>query len=195
MTKTELEENFFSAQSGNEEAFGRIYDYYYGKLSSYVYRRVLNTEVTEDVVSNTFFKVLKNLGKFKWKGAAEFNGWMYRIATNEVNAFFRKKNRYTFTPPEDLENFFVDDSDNTSLHDGVVREIDLKSDFAEIATVIQDLKPVEQSIIHLRFFEEMSLAEIASVVHKSENTVTVSLHRALKKIKGRVQSERLSHLS
>lgn len=195
MTKTELEENFFSAQSGNEEAFGRIYDYYYDKLSSYVYRRVLSTEITEDIVSNTFFKALKHLKRFKWKGAAEFNGWMYRIATNEVNTYFRKRDRYTFSPPEDLENYFADSSENTSLHDGVTKDIDLKNDFAEISGIIQGLKPLEQTIIHLRFFEEMPLAEIATVVHKSENAVTVTLHRALKKIKGRAQKNSLSHLS
>ena len=194
MTKPELEENFFSAQSGDEAAFIKIYEYYYDKLSAYVYRRVLGKEITEDIVSNTFFKVLQHFKKCKWNGAAEFNGWMYRIATNEVNEYFRKKDRYQFSPPKDLEQHF-DDSDATSLHDEVQSGIDLKSDFAEISGVIQGLKPVEQSIIHLRFFEDMSLKEISEVVSKSENTVRVSLHRALKKIKGRVQSERLSHVS
>lgn len=195
MTKTELEENFFSAQDGNEDAFAKIYDYYYGKLSAYVYRRVLGPEITEDIISNTFFKVLHNLKKFKWRGAAEFNGWMYRIATNEVNEYFRKKDRYTFSPPKDLEEYFDDSSETSSLHDEVSNRMDLESDFAQISGVIQGLKPIEQSIIHLRFFEDMSMKEIADVVRKSENSVSVLLHRALKKVKGRVQSKRLSHVN
>ena len=195
MTKTELEVHFFSAQSGDEAAFAKIYDFYYGKLSAYVYRRVLGPEITEDIISNTFFKVLSNLKKFKWNGAAEFNGWMYRIATNEVNEYFRKKDRYTFSPTEDLEEYFNESSDTSSLHDEVSNRMDLETDFAKISGVIQGLKPIEQSIIHLRFFEEMSMKEISNIVRKSENAVTVLLHRALKKVKGRVQSERLSHVN
>lgn len=195
MNNTDLEANFFLAQAGNEDAFNKIYDYYYSKLSSYVFRRVLGPEITEDIVSNTFFKVLKNMKKFKWKSAAQFNGWMYRIATNEVNEYFRKKDRYTFSPPQDLEEYFFESSDATSLHDDIRRKVDIEQDFAEIAGIIQGLKPLEQSLIHLRFFEDMSLTEISLVVKKSENAVRVSLHRALKKIKGRTASEQLNRLS
>jgi RNA polymerase sigma-70 factor (ECF subfamily) len=195
MNNEELKESFLKAKKGNEEAFGKIYDYYYDKLSAYVYRRVLGIEITEDIVSNTFFLVLKNLKKFEWRGAAEFNGWMYRIATNEVNDYFRKKNKYNFTPPNELEDYFYDSSDKMNLHHQVSEKIDLQKDFAEISGVIQELKPKEQSLIHLRFFEEMSITEISEVVKKSESSVRVSLHRALKKIKGRISSEKLSQLS
>lgn len=194
MNKTELEENFRAAKSGNEEAFSRIYDDYYDKLSAYVYRRVLGPEITEDIVSNTFFKVLKNLKKFKWRGAAEFNGWMYRIATNEVNEYFRKKSKYQFSPDKDLEEYFYKNSKSESVQDEISHSVDIQKDFAEISGVIQELKPKEQSLIHLRFFEEMSVSEISRVVKKSENSVRVSLHRALRKIKGRVSTEKLSHI-
>lgn len=194
MNKSELKENFLAAKAGNEEAFSKIYDYYYDKLSAYVFRRVLGPEITEDIVSNTFFKVLKNLKKLKWQGAAEFNGWMYRIATNEVNDYFRKKSRYQFMPDKDLEEYFCKTSETASFQEEITHTIDIQKDFAQISSVIQELKPKEQSLIHLRFFEEMSVTEISKVVKKSENSVRVSLHRALKKIKVKLPQEILSQI-
>ncbi|MBU1167236.1 sigma-70 family RNA polymerase sigma factor [Patescibacteria group bacterium] len=195
MTNSEIKESFLVAKSGDEEAFGRIYDYYYDKLSAYVYRRVLDGENTQDIISNTFFKALKGLKRFKWQGASQFNGWMYRIATNEVNAYFRKKSHYHFSAPEDLEQYFFDNSSTDDVQDDASRKIDLQKDFVEISQVIQELKPKEQTLIHLRFFEDMSMREIAETVNKNENSVRVSLHRILKKLKLRSGAKQLNQLN
>lgn len=79
----------------------------------------MNTEYAKDITSNTFLKALKNLNQFEWRnGPFSFSsGWIFKIATNEVNQYFRKQNRYRLT---------IDDPDFKELGDNnkVAEEIE-----------------------------------------------------------------------
>ena len=64
------------------EAFGHLYDRYYGVVLNYVFRRTLDVALAEELTSNTFFNALRALGVYENRG--KFLAWLYRIAGNEV---------------------------------------------------------------------------------------------------------------
>jgi RNA polymerase sigma-70 factor (ECF subfamily) len=178
---TDVKELVERAQNKDREAFGRLFDLYYDKVLNYVFRRVLNTEYAKDITSNTFLKALKNLDQFEWRnGPFSFSGWIFKIATNEVNQYFRKQNRYKLT---------IDDPDFKELGDNnkVVEEIEKKIDNDKhlliLNKAIKQLKPIYQDILHLKYFEEMSYEEISQVLNKNESTIRVYSKRAKEELK------------
>lgn len=166
-------------KDGDMQAFAIVYDLYYQRITNYIYARVLNPDISQDIVSNVFFKALEAIPKFKWKNKESFNGWIYRIATNEINLYFRKNNRYKFVPQESLETFFEDTS--TELpHEELEQKLTQNSQYMIIQTAIRQLKPIYQTLLHLHYFEELSHKEISYTLKKNESTTRVYLHRAIK---------------
>ena len=85
----EQERELVERAKNNAEAFGELYDRYYAQIFGYVLKRTASIEVAQDVTSEVFFKALKNLRQFRWRGVP-FSSWLYRIATNENANHFRK---------------------------------------------------------------------------------------------------------
>ena len=73
---------WLNARKAQPQAFGDLYDLYYGRILNYVYRRTLDAAVAEEVTSNTFFNALRALPRYDNRG--KFGAWLYRIATNEI---------------------------------------------------------------------------------------------------------------
>lgn len=92
---TNEEKELIKQAQKNALAFGKIYDFYYPKIFGYVLRRTANFQIAQDITSETFFKALKPLWQFRFKGVP-FSAWLYRIATNETANYFRKR-KYTFS--------------------------------------------------------------------------------------------------
>ncbi len=76
----------------DSDAFGYLFRLHYDEIFSYCARRVFDRGVAEDITSAAFLKVVKNFPRFQG-GLRSFRCWLYRIATNEVNSYLRKKMR------------------------------------------------------------------------------------------------------
>lgn len=187
MKNQEIKEIVLQARKGDMHALSEIYELYYDRISAYVYKRVLNMDVTQDVVGNTFLKVVKEIGRLKWKSDAHFNGWVYRIATNEVHTYYRKQAKYHLVAPEDVEKYFTDISDKE--REEVERKLDSKQDFLTVHVAIKKLKPFYQAIIHMRFFEDLSYEEIAVATKKRAGTIRVSMHRAMERLRDQLGAD------
>jgi RNA polymerase sigma-70 factor (ECF subfamily) len=92
-------------------AFRPLYDKYFDRIFRFIYRRTENEEVTADLTSQTFLKALKKLDKYSFKGVP-FSAWLYRIADNEVKAFYRLsfKKRVLSLDGEEIKALAVEDS-------------------------------------------------------------------------------------
>jgi len=80
------------AQAGEAEAFGLIYDRYVDTVFRFVYFRVGNRQLAEDLTSDTFLRALKRIGSFTWQGR-DLGAWLVTIARNLVADHF-KSGRY-----------------------------------------------------------------------------------------------------
>jgi len=180
----EIKDLVTKSQNKDKEAFSRLFDFYYDKIIKYVFRRTLNVEYSKDITSNVFLKVLDNIEGFKWKnGINSFNGWIFKIATNEVNQYFRKQNRYKLIIDDPERRFNLKDESNLSLE--IEKKIDNDKHLIILSKAIKELKPIYQDILHLRYFEEMPYNEISEVLKKNESTVRVYAKRAIEEL-GRI---------
>jgi RNA polymerase sigma-70 factor (ECF subfamily) len=167
------------------EAFAKLYDQYYPKIFGYILRRTANLEAAQDITSETFFKALKKLWQFQWRNIS-FSPWLYRIATNEVNQYFRKAEYKKSISLEELQEQgfeLISSHDPESELIEAQEKLEQHQDFLEIQRKIVRLPAKYQEVITLRFFEKKQLNEIAEILRKKEGTIKSLLHRAVEKLR------------
>ena len=159
------------------EVFGRLFDKFYRPIFNYILRRTSDIDIAKDLTSQTFFKALKGLGRFRWQNVS-FSAWLYRIATNEVNTFYRKKNHLVRVNIEKIPEPQSQDFADKDYADAE-KEMQNKAEFARLHKNIKKLSPIYQTVISLRFFEKKKISEISRVLGRSEGTIKSRLHRAM----------------
>jgi len=167
------------------DAFAKLYDEYYPKIFGYVLRRTANLEAAQDITSETFLKALRKLWQFHWRNVS-FSPWLYKIATNEINQYFRKAEYKKSVSLEELqEQGFEPISSHDPESELIEAQEKLKhhQDFLEIQVKIVRLPSKYQEVIALRFFEQKQIKEISEILGKKEGTVKSLLHRAVEKLR------------
>jgi len=179
------EEKLVRQARKSPDAFAQLYDQYYPKIFGYVLRRSANIEVAQDITSETFLKALSKLWQFRWRNVS-FSSWLYKIATNEVNQYFRKAE---YKKSISLEELQEQGFELPSSHDpeGELIEaqdkLEQHQDFLEIQEKISRLSAKYQEVIALRFFEKKQINEIAEILGKREGTIKSLLHRAVEQLR------------
>jgi len=167
------------------DAFAKLYDQYYPRIFGYVLRRTANLEAAQDITSETFFKALKKLWQFRWRNIS-FSPWLYKIATNEINQYFRKAEYKKSASLEELqEQGFEPISSHNPESELIEAQENLKQhqDFLEIQVKIVRLPAKYQEVIALRFFEQKQIKEISEILGKKEGTIKSLLYRAVDKLR------------
>lgn len=174
---------------GDSEYFGEIYEKHFDRIFNYVFRRVADFDLARDITSEVFMKAYLNLWQFRWKGIS-IGAWFYRIATNEVNLYFRK-NKYKATTVADLgANRFLELVDPVSLEAEKAeaeRLLKENEDFIRIQKIIVQMEPKYQEVLALRYFEQKPVTEICEILSKKEGTVKSLISRGLDKIRTRIK--------
>ncbi len=152
-------------------AFDELYKKYFPLINRFIYHKVSEEEVRRDIVSNVFFKAVKNLYKFKYLYKGAFSGWLYRIAINEVTDYYRKNGR-TKKLVQDVK-----------LNQRSPLSEDIEINYDNLRKGLKLLNEKDQNIIILRYFEKLSNQEIAQILGKKEGAVKVQVHRAMQKLK------------
>lgn len=158
------------------DAFARLYLMHYDDVFRYCVRRLFDRHSAEDVTSTVFFKVMHNLGSFDGT-AIDFRSWLLRIATNAVNDHLRDLRRRGEAIEKVVKNARVESG----------RAVDCDQELFEKKIILKQallsLKPKYQTVITLRFFENMKLTEIAACLGKKPSTVRSWHRRATAKLR------------
>jgi RNA polymerase sigma-70 factor (ECF subfamily) len=155
--------------------FGILYERYFEQMYRFIFKRVSgNEEVAGDLVQQLFMKAMANIQKYEDRGLP-FSAWLYRIAQNEVNMFFRSQKK----------NYTVEITDRQLLVilEEATDETVSQEDLDQLIRVINELEPEQADILELRFFQEMSFKEIADIYNISEANAKMRVYRLLEKIK------------
>jgi len=178
----EQEKGLVERAKSDTEAFGELYDRYYSQIFGYILRRTARIEIAEDVTSEVFFKALKNLRQFRWRGSP-FSSWLYRIATHEIANYFRKSKHEQFLLEEVSDSISLSNaSPETELLEAEA-ELKRHEEYLALHANISRLSIKYQEVIMLRFFENKQLKAISGILGKREGTVKSLLHRGLEKLR------------
>ncbi|HPX51998.1 MAG TPA: sigma-70 family RNA polymerase sigma factor [Candidatus Pacearchaeota archaeon] len=194
MDMEEIKDLVKRSQEKDKDAFSRLFDFYYDKIINYVFRRTLDVEYSKDITSNVFLKALDNINSFKWKnGIDSFNAWIFKIATNEINQYFRKQNRYKLIIDDPEIRFNLKSEDNLAFE--IEKKIDNDKYLIILSKAIKELKPIYQDILHLRYFEEMPYNEISEILNKNESTVRVYAKRAIEELERVLKKDAINFIN
>jgi RNA polymerase sigma-70 factor (ECF subfamily) len=164
------------------QAFGRLFESHYDRILTYTYRSTLDLAVAEELTSNTFFKALRGLPRYRRR--VPFAAWLYRIATNEVRMHWRSRRRRRTTPrdPAALEQLQRTYFESPAVEAEEQRREKMRA-YARLHELIALLPERYRSVILLRFFEGLSYEAIAHVLGKRIGTVKSLVHRGLRRLR------------
>ncbi len=164
----------------DSEDFDEIYQIYYPRLFRYIMRTVMNVTLAEDIVAETFLKIIQALPTFRGD-LRQFSSWAYRIATNCMMDEFRRRRREY--PVEDMEIDYPRLAGRRLIAETTPSsELEQMERYAQVHQAIRKLKPVYQVAIILYYFEDKSYGEIAQIVRRPAATVRWRLHHARKRL-------------
>ena len=163
-------------QSNNskELAFKILVKRYKERLYWHIRKIVISHDDTDDVLQNTFIKIIRNIDKFK--GDSKLYTWMYRIATNESITFLNSKAKRNQVSNETLKENALQNLVADIYFDG--DEIQLK-----LQKAIAQLPRIQQLVFNMRYFDDIKYKDMSAILETSEGALKASYHIAVKKIK------------
>lgn len=164
------------AQQGDTAAFGLIYDRYVDTVFRFIYFRVGNRPLAEDLTSDTFLRALKRISSFTWQGR-DLGAWLVTIARNLVADHFKSgRYRLEVTTGDVLDADREDRGPEGSPETAVVDHITNVA----LLTAVKQLNPEQQECIVLRFLQGFSVAETAQAMGKNEGAIKALQYRAVR---------------
>ena len=158
--------------------FHVLYDKYFNSIFGYVYRRLGDYELSRDITAETFLKAYKKIDWFEWR-KVPLSSWLYKIASNEINQYFRNKKYLPVCLDEinlPLAVYEPGIETEKAALEALLKE---HEQFRAIQQELLSLDVKYQEVIALRFFESRSIAEIALILNKKEGTVKSLVSRAI----------------
>jgi len=178
MTEQEIrKENVIVEQSKRDpRAFSALYEKYFDRIYYFILRQTDDEETAGDLCSQTFVNVLHHLKSYEFRGLP-FSAWLYKIASNEVNKFYRKKKgTKIFSIEEAKVRELVErgDRDGQGWDEDIIRQL---------LAYLKDLPTEMLQVLELRFFEDKDFKEIAFILDMTESGAKMRTYRALDKLR------------
>lgn len=164
------------AQSGDSNAFGRLIDWYDGRLFYFVQRLLGDADGALDVLQSVWLTVHRQLPKLR--SPETFRVWLYRIAHDQAVSELRRKSKRPF-PMEEANA--PEPPDTATSHDARFDDAEL------VHRALQDLSVDHRRVLTLRFLEDMSIEDIAEIVGSGSGTIKSRLHYARAALRQRIE--------
>jgi RNA polymerase sigma-70 factor, ECF subfamily len=182
------EEQLLKDIANDPQQFSQVYEAFYSRIFGYAYRRTTDFEAAGDITAETFLKAYVSIGKFKWRNISLLY-WLYSIATNELNKYFNSHKYKPYSLNRIQEEYGMDIRNQAPSESILLREeLEKHQDFMRVNEAVKKLDMKYQDVIALRFFEQKSIREIATILQKKEGTVKSLLSRGIEKLKETIKN-------
>ncbi len=168
----------------DRDAFGELFDRYFPIIWRYCRRRQFDASTADDLASEVFLQVARAMRGFSGSTELDFRRWVYRIATNTINAHARKGARRG-----ELERDAVDQGRWPSANAIMIATANDPTG-EKVQQALAQLSPREQSVLTLRFIEGLSYDEVAAIEGVRSATLRVIVSRALERLRNHLSVTR-----
>ncbi len=165
---------------GSEKAFETLLMRHKDKVYRFIYAKVRDGALAEDIFQDTFIKVVRTLKGGSYNEEGKFLPWAMRIAHNLVIDYFRKKNKVRMVSEsssmrDDYNIFHTIDNDEATVEESM-SQVELEKQMVDL---IDHLPDSQRDILKKRIFKEMSFKDIAEEEDISINTALGRMRYAL----------------
>lgn len=158
-------------KAGSAEDFSQLVDIYSSRVHGYFYRLTGNSELSDELLSELFFKLVGKIGSYK---GGSFDSWLFKIATNIFHDYLRSKQR------------------RKKLHEAKKKQLESKitepkrsesERIDKLQIQLEKLNDETRELIMLRFYSQLSLKEMAIIRREPIGTTLSKLHRGIKRLR------------
>ena len=174
MQEEDVQNLIQKAQEGDADAFGEVYNLYAKPIHNFLFGKIRHPQITEDMVHTVFLKAWTSLRSYKPQSNAKFSTWLYQIANFTLIDYWRTKK--TTTELSDVENLAQ-----------FAQDPEFYEEYEYLWIAISQLPLDYQTVLDLRFKQDLSVAETAQVMRKSLVGIRVLQHRALKALRSKLK--------
>ena len=161
---------------GNESSLEVLIKRHQQRLYSFIYSKVQDRDITEDIFQDTFIKVIRTLKRGTYNEEGKFLPWVMRIAQNLIIDYFRKSNRMpSFKNTDEFDIFSAISDGSLNAEKQIIKE-QILSDVREL---IHELPDEQKEVLIMRIYKDMSFKEISENTGVSINTALGRMRYAL----------------
>ena len=173
---------------GDEKSLEILVYKHKSKIYNFIFSKVFDRDIAEDIFQETFIKVIKNLKNGVYNEEGKFLSWVMRISHNLVIDFFRKSNRMPkFEASDDYDVFqFIKDgspnAENKMIDNQVIKDLQ---------NLILKLPEDQKEVLNMRLYRDMSFKEIAEITGVSINTALGRMRYAIINMRKMAQENKI----
>ena len=175
--KKETDSNLVKSYiEGNEFSLEILIKRHQQRLYSFIYSKIQDRDITEDVFQDTFIKVIRTLKKGNYNEEGKFLPWVMRISHNLVIDHFRKSNRMpTFKNTDEFDIFSVLGDGSLNAEKKIIQE----QIYSDVRDLVKELPEEQKEVLIMRMYKDMSFKEISENTGVSINTALGRMRYAL----------------
>ncbi|WP_129633160.1 RNA polymerase sigma factor [Candidatus Oscillochloris fontis] len=163
------------AQQSDPQALSAIYERYAADIYRYIYFRVNDHELARDLQSDVFVRMLEGIDRYEDRGWS-ISSWLYRIAHDRMIDVLRRRERMPMVSLDTWVEQIEDPRDN---------EIEVSAQRAGLERALSQINPIQAQVLRLRYIYDLSIAETARQMGRSEGSIKSLQYRAQQSL-GRV---------
>lgn len=172
------------AQGGDPAAFEQLYDHFYTPVYTYIYYRVGDRPLAEDLTSDVFERMVTKIDDWRPMGKP-FIAWLYTIAGNIVRNHIKRQKRIEWLPLNERD---------AEYGDSLMAQIGKKLQREQLAQALNQLTEEQRQVIILRFLQGESITAVAESLGKTETGIKALQRRAIKAL-GRILETAGGHVT
>ena len=175
--------------SGNSKSFSILLDRYQKRVYGFIFSKIQDPDLADDIFQDTFIKVIKNLRLGKYNDEGRFLSWVIRIAHNLIMDHYRKTKRIPKQESK-IENFDVLDclvEKSSSVEESLIK-MQINTD---LSLLIEELPENQKEVLRMRLFQDMSFKEIGDHTGVSINTALGRMRYAVINLRKMIEERNL----
>ncbi|MFV0540290.1 MAG: RNA polymerase sigma factor [Aestuariibaculum sp.] len=173
---------------GDESALETLINRHKQKIYSFIFSKVLDSDITDDIFQDTFIKVIRTLKRGAYNEEGKFLPWVMRISHNLVIDYFRKNNRMPmFDNTSDFDIFSVLSDPALNIESSIIK----KQVETDVRLLVEELPCDQKEVLLMRIYEELSFKEISEKTGVSINTALGRMRYALINLRKIIESKNI----
>lgn len=174
------------AMRGDQTAFHHLVDRYQAEIFRMIYYRTRSRTDAEDLTQDVFLRAYKHIKRLETPKV--FRSWLYRIAVNRVRDHHRSRRVKAVFGIVSMDEETFQETEEMAVPPQAADHVSRKDFWNQVQQMLTELSRAEREVFMLRFFDELSIKEMASAMKKSESTIKTHLYRALAKVKATAEA-------
>ncbi|MDG1171299.1 MAG: sigma-70 family RNA polymerase sigma factor [Polaribacter sp.] len=173
---------------GKESSLEILIKRHQQRLYRFIYSKVQDKDVTEDVFQDTFIKVIRTLKKGNYNEEGKFLPWVMRIAHNLVIDYFRKSKRMpSFKNSDDFDIFSILSDGSLNVEKKMIQE----QIYSDVRELVYELPEEQKEVLIMRMYRDMSFKEISENTGVSINTALGRMRYALINLRKLIEKHKI----